>query len=125
VTIALVLDSSAMVAYARGNVAVGELLILADEEDSRVGLPGVALAQAFASTLDADHNMLRILIGNAGTVVLPLDDEVAERVGRFAHRTDLWTAHAVISATDAWANLVTAEPGKVAGLADEGMIIEI
>jgi len=125
VTIALVFDLSAMVAYARGSLAVGELLMLADEEDSLVALPGVALAQAFASTLDADRNMLRILVGLAGTVVLPLDDEVAERVGRFAQRTDLWTAHAVTSATDAWAHLVTAQPGKVAGLVDEEMIIEV
>jgi hypothetical protein len=124
-TISLVLDTSAMVAYARGSIAVGELLILVDEEANLVALPGVALAQAFADTVDAEHDMLRILAQTAPAVVLPLSDGVIEDVGRLATKTDVATAHAVTSATDAQAILVIAKPKTVDGLVPERMIIEV
>ena len=124
-TIGLVLDSSAMAAFAVGSVAVGELLVLVDEEASFVALPAAALAQAFARTERDDHDVLRMLVRGASSVVLPLDDGVAEDVGLVARRADVAKAHAATVATDASVVLVTAEPQEFVGLVDPGMIIEI
>jgi hypothetical protein len=124
-TIALVLDSSAMAAFAVGSVSVGELIMLVDEEARFVALPAAALAQAFARTSPEDHGVLRMLIRGARSVGAPLDAEVTEGVGLVARRSDLATAHAAVIATDTSAVLVTAEPDTFAGLVDKEMIIEI
>jgi hypothetical protein len=125
VTIALVLDSSAMAAFAVGSVSVGELIMLVDEESQFVALPAAALAQAFARTGADDRAVLRMLVRGPRSVVAPLDAEVTENVGLVARRSDLATAHAAVIATDMSAVLVTAEPDAFAGLVAKEMIIEI
>ena len=124
-TVALVLDSSAMAAFAVGSGPVGELIMLVDEESQFVALPAAALAQAFARTSPDDRGVLRMLVRGARSVVAPLDAEICEGVGLVARRCDLATAHAALIATDMSAVLVTAEPGVFAGLVDKEMIIEI
>jgi hypothetical protein len=123
-TIAVVLDSSAMVAFAIGSVAVGELLMLVDEEARFVALPAAALAQAFARTGPDDHHVLRMLVRGARSVVVPLDDETAEGVGLVARKADLARAHAATVATGSSAILVTAEPGEFTGLVSPHMIVQ-
>ncbi|GAA0895950.1 hypothetical protein [Virgisporangium aurantiacum] len=124
-TIALVLDSSAMAAFAAGSVSVGELIVLVDEEAQFVALPAAALAQAFARTGPDDRGVLRMLVRGARSVVAPLDADGSEGVGLVARRCDLATAHAAVVATDRSAVLVTAEPAAFAGLVDKEMIIEV
>jgi hypothetical protein len=122
----VVLDTSAMVAYARGSVAVGELIVLVSEESAgRVNLPVVALAEAYGRVDEADHPMLGLLKAGERSVVAPLDPGAAAHVGVVGRRIGLGTAHAVsvIAISDGY--LVTADLSSVKGLVDERLIIEI
>jgi hypothetical protein len=123
--IGLVLDASAMVEYARGSDAVGELLILAHEDAQSVCLPAVALAQAFADSEDAHHDMLRLPTAGRGVVVMPLAEGEVGQVGMLSRRTSVGTAHAVSTAVNSDAYLVTNQRKAVEALVDDRMIIEI
>ncbi len=124
-TAGAVLDPSAMVAYAGGSTAVGELLTMVAEEDRTVALPAAALAEAFSLVADADHLMLRLLCGHYGTIVAPLGQEDAEPVGVLAKAASVGVAHAVVLARDSQAYLVTAQLKAVAGLIDDELVIEV
>ena len=123
--IGLILDPSAMVEYARGSDAVGELLILACEDARFVGLPAAALVQAYADAPNTHHDMLRLLAAGRGAVVIPLATDGADQVGVLSRRTTTGTAHAVSATVDAGAYLVTNNAKTVEGLIEERMIIEI
>jgi len=123
--IGLVLDATAMVEYARGSDAVGELLILAQEDARFVGLPAAALVQAFADAPNGDHAMLRLLAAGPGAVVVSLGVDEAHQVGVLSRRTGVATAHAVKTTIETGAYLVTAQPKAVEGLIDGKMIVEI
>ncbi|HEX6683144.1 MAG TPA: hypothetical protein VF062_10130 [Candidatus Limnocylindrales bacterium] len=66
--LSLVLDTTAVVAYARGNLMVGELLDELRDEDNLFGVPDVCLAQARAQgapteglTLLRQHDRCQVL----------------------------------------------------------------
>jgi hypothetical protein len=124
-TIGLVLDASAMVAYARGSEAVGELIVLLGEERRDVALPVVALADAFGRSDESRHAMLRVLLGVAGAVPIPLDPIAAAAVGVLGRRLGLGVAHAVVLAAAYDAYLVTADASALRGLVDDDLIIEV
>jgi hypothetical protein len=124
-TLGLVLDPSAMVAYARGSEAIGELIILLAEENRTVALPAAALADAFGRCDDSEHAMLRVLAGAASNLVVPLDAADVAAVGVLGRRIGLGTAHAVAVAADYDSYFATVDPGTVRGLLDEDLIIEI
>jgi hypothetical protein len=125
VTLGLVLDPGAMVAYARGSEAIGELIILLAEEDRAVALPAVALADAFGRCDDGEHAMLRVLAGASSSLVVPLDQADAAAVGVLGRRVGLGTAHAVTVAVGFDSYFATVDPTAVRGLLDEDLIIEI
>jgi hypothetical protein len=125
VSIGLVFDPTAIADFARGSDAVGELLRLAGEDASLVGLPAAALAQAFTDVSNDGHGMLRLLALSRTTVVLPLTADDTEEVGIFSRLMRSGTAHAVVVALDAGAFLVTQAPRSVDAFVDPEMIIEV
>jgi hypothetical protein len=65
----LVLDTSALVAYASGSIDVGEPITEVANEGGRVVIPVVCLIEAAQS---ADEAMLNMLVGHSGCDVVPL-----------------------------------------------------
>ncbi len=120
---AVVLDPSAIRAYALGSVAVGELLMLLGEDGDRAALPAVAMADAWSDL--AHVEMLTYLMGHERTDVVPLDGSVVGEVGMLAGLTSLPLAHAIITARRLDTYLVTAQPKTLEGLIDRRMLIEI
>jgi hypothetical protein len=119
----VVLDPSAIRAYARGSLAVGELLMLLGEDGNAAALPAVAMADAFNGVVDVE--MLRHLMSHDRTHIVPLDHSDVEGVGSLGPRTSLGLAHAVVTSRRLDSYLVTAKPKAVEGLIKEGMIIEV
>jgi len=127
--IAVVLDASALLAYASSDPAVGELISEVSEVQRQVGVPATCLAQARAATstrLGAAH--LLLLTTSPDVVVLPLAPDGLSRadavlqVGEFARAAggDLALAHAAREALAHGAYLATREPARVKELLPEG-----
>jgi hypothetical protein len=109
-----VLDASAMVSYARPHVHVGELISEITDEGAVVGVPAVALLDAYAR-LRGDlvgRARLEYLAAMPGVRVLPLGESEAARVSTTVPLVggDLSRAHAVRVAVDNDAYYVTTEP---------------
>jgi hypothetical protein len=120
----VVLDASAIVAFTRGSIHVGELVAEVDEEHAAVGLPVLCLVEATRGT--ADPARLDLLVNHRAGVVL--GDEAADWralaatydiVGR------LDAAAAALAAIDLGCAVLTAQPGLYGGLAEGGPIIPI
>ncbi|GGM01406.1 MULTISPECIES: hypothetical protein [Micromonospora] len=117
VVIRAVLDASAMLSYSRGHVHVGELLLDISEEGAYVGLPTVALLDAYAQT-GADRltkARLKVLATLPGVAVLSLGAADAVEVANTVRlvKGDLARAHAVWTALDHDAYYLTSEPHLV------------
>jgi hypothetical protein len=122
----VVLDTSAMVAYARGGVAVGELIVMvAEEGNGTVALPVVALADAYGRADDADHPMLALLSNGTRSRLVRLDPATVDEVGSAGRRVGLGTAHALKIAVDFDRYLVTADAKSIAGMIEDRLILEI
>jgi hypothetical protein len=62
VSIRLVLDASAILFYARGSEAVGEIVAMITEDGDEVGVPAAALAEAYSRAKGSDGDMVRLLV---------------------------------------------------------------
>lgn len=69
-TIRLVLDTSAVLGWLRGSIAVGELIAEIDSEDGAVILPLPCLVQAAHQTGLLETDLLNVLIANPAVFVL-------------------------------------------------------
>jgi hypothetical protein len=119
----MVLDASAIRAYARGSVAVGEMLMMLGEEASVAALPAVALVEVFR---DREHiAMNRYILGHPHTEVVPLDVTDLEEVAQLSGLPSLGHAHAAVTVRRLTTFLMTEEPELFAGLVDKDMIIGI
>jgi len=111
-----ILDSSAIQSYGRGHVHVGEMITEIAVERLRVGVPAVALMDAYASFAGdpVARARLGILAEIPPTVVLALDRRDAEKAATVAPfaGNDLSLAHAAWAALQHRALLVTTEPEK-------------
>jgi len=109
-----VLDCSTVLSYARGHVHVGELLVEIADEDAFVGLPALALLDAFTQvgTDDAAHGRLDMLAALPVVAVLPLGSYEAAEVAPIVPlvKGDMSRAHAVWAALEGDAYYVTVEP---------------
>jgi hypothetical protein len=113
VEIRAVLDTSAMLSYARGHVHVGELLVEIADDGAYTGLPAVALLDAYTRVTDAPARArLGVLATLPSVAVLPLDAGEAADTATLAAlvKGDLGRAHAVWAALDHAAYYLTAEP---------------
>ena len=125
--IAVVLDTSALLAYVDGQVAVGELIAEVADEDRRVGVPAACLAAAHAATTSEVGSALLSLLMTAPAIrLLPLGadpgvDE-ARQVGAFARAAggDIATGHAARVALAYQAHYATTRPGLAVTVLPDG-----
>jgi hypothetical protein len=121
--IRIVLDTSAILAYARGSIHVGEPLAEVTDENAVAVLPSLCLAEA--RWMVGDPGRLKILLEHPATAVMaPSSDwrtlaELQKVVGT------LDATSAVALAMDHRGVVLTARSGLYAGLEDGGPIIGI
>lgn len=124
-TVRVILDASAIIAFTRESIDVGEVIAeVADEEGGAVGLPVLCLVEATRAVADTDR--LDLLVNHPASVILTPDPAswralavTYETVGR------LDAASAVLAAIDLGSSVLTGQPGLYAGLAGGGPIIPI
>jgi len=93
----IVFDTSAVMGYARGDIAPGELVMVVGEEDGTVGLPATCLAEAYAAAEGGEEDRLEYVSTAVPTVeVLPLAPMDAPAVGRLSRQASLGIAHAAL-----------------------------
>jgi hypothetical protein len=112
----VVLDASAIVAYTRGSIHVGEVITEVDAEGGGFAVPDAALVEA--SVVGADWDVLDVLLDHPACVRFP--DEVVDWRALAAMRILVGrpdAASAAWLALDADAGLLTAEPGTYADVA--------
>jgi hypothetical protein len=119
----LILDASAIVAFVRESVHVGEVIAQVDAEEAAVGLPVLCLAQA--KTMVDDVDRLNLLAGHDAAVVLSDPDDwqalaaTVDLVGRWD------AAAAALLALDSSLAVLTATPALYAGLGGGDLTIAI
>jgi hypothetical protein len=120
--IRLVLDTSAIRAFADGSIHVGETISQVDENGAAFGLPVACLAAAHK----ADVQMLRMLTGHDAGVLLTVapDDwqqwaAMADVLGR------LDAAAALLAASSFDCDVLTGEPDVYSVLGDDPPIVAI
>jgi hypothetical protein len=119
----IVLDTSAILAFTRGSVHVGEPISEVADEGGVSGLPTLCLAAA--KWMVDDHDRLQVLTEHPDTVVVhPSRDPFALGLVE-ASVGNLDASSTVLTAIDQRAFIMTARPGLYRGLIDSGPIIEI
>lgn len=125
--LAVILDASALIGYAKLHVAVGELVaMVAEDDDTLVGVPAAGYLVACWELGEDEHDLLRALVTGADRVVeiLPLlgpDTDQAAVLDVELGRHGL--GHAVIETLRHGATLATFEPGAAGcALADDSII---
>jgi hypothetical protein len=131
VNVRVVLDTSALVAYARlDGVAVGELIAMVEEDGgaSLVGIPAAAFVAAYTTVAPADRlRLVRMATTTEGvSVILPLlaadAVAVAEIEDRMPHRG---VAHAIVEARRFGALLATYAGGSVRGELSPDSVLDL
>jgi hypothetical protein len=121
--ILIVLDTSAILAYTRGSIHVGEPMAEVDNDGGVVGLPVSCLAEA--SWMVSDVDRLKLLAEHHATRLMTFSQdwpslaETVETVGRMD------AALAVLGAVGSGCDVLTACPGLYGGLEGGGPIIAI
>jgi hypothetical protein len=119
----LILDTSAILAYARGSIHVGEPVAEVDDEGAAVGVPIPCLAEA--SWMVGDLGRLSLLVNHPATELVSSSEdwsalrEALEIVGRHD------AASALRLAIDLDCDVLTAQPRLYGGMADGGPVIPI
>jgi hypothetical protein len=122
--IRVLLDASAIVAFTRGSIDVGEVIAEVADERAAVGLPLLCLAEA--SRAVADAHLLTLLAGHPASVVCgeePANWQALAATYAIVGRLD--AASAALAAIDQDVSVLTAEPGLYDGLAAGGPVIAI
>lgn len=122
--IRIILDTSAIVAYCRESVDVGELISEIADEDGAVGLPMLCLVEA--RTRLADNDLLDVLTKHPATDVLAPDvadwQALAALDGEIGRRD---ASTAMLDAVAYGVDILTATPGLYAGAITSSRIIEL
>ncbi|MET8152393.1 hypothetical protein ACIBSW_01705 [Actinoplanes sp. NPDC049668] len=125
-TIQAVLDRSALQSYAKGHLHVGELLIDVAADEAFIGVPAVALLEAYGTVIGNKHAtaLLKLILTLPGIAVIDLDAEAAEIVADEVQPAggDLARSHAVSAAKEHEAWYLTTEPTEVAELLPPGQV---
>ncbi|MEH1124223.1 hypothetical protein [Micromonospora sp. CPCC 206061] len=106
----LVLDATAVAAYGRGNVAVGEIIAEVADEDAAIAVPDICLIEG-AHQLDRDDwHVLDLLLAHSHVerLDLPQDWRDVAAAARLLGSTS--RAVAMLAAVDLRAYVLTAEP---------------
>jgi PIN domain len=118
VTVTVVLDTSAVLAYTKGSIAVGELLAIVADDGDTVLIPASCLAAACRHVANGgDEALLRLLSTAPSVALAPLTPEQAMEVGAKARRaTGIDAGHAAAEAIIHDAQLATQEPAEMSRL---------
>ena len=121
--IRLLLDTSAILAYTRGSIEVGELLSEVSDEGGVVGLPTLCLSSV--DWMVEDRARLDLLVKHQVTAVLGDTGDWAARaeLGENVGQPD--AVAAVMSAIDLDCDVLTGRPGLYGGLDDGGPVLAI
>ncbi|MFS8480207.1 MAG: hypothetical protein FWJ93_14850 [Micromonosporaceae bacterium] len=107
-TVTLVLDTSAVLAYAKGSIAVGELLSIITDDGDTVLIPATCLAEAHRRLADGEDRVLTILSTIPCVELSPLLPEQSAKVGRAARNGGgVDAAHAALEAVAREAQVAT------------------
>jgi hypothetical protein len=109
----LVLDTSAVLAYARGSIHVGETIAVAADDGGLFGVSPVCLAEAHRLVEDDRADGVPLLVNHPACVVLALPAEDWSALATWTKefgRVDL--AAAFLEATDRDGFVLTGEPGS-------------
>jgi hypothetical protein len=120
----VILDASAIVAFTRGSVDVGEVIAEVNDEYTAAGLPILCLVEATRAVADGDH--LELLVNHPATAVLtpkPEDWQALAAIYDTVGRLD--AASAVLAAIDLDCQVLTGQPGLYGGLAGGGPVIPL
>ncbi|OZV82510.1 hypothetical protein CA850_09600 [Micromonospora echinospora] len=127
--VAVVLDATALIAYTRGQVAVGELMAEVADEGRHVAVPAACLSAAYAAGRnDLDAAMLGLLMTSPVVRIVPLGPETARQVGVRARTVegDLAMGHAAVVALIHEAHFATTDPKAAAAvLPDRWSILDL
>lgn len=125
-TVTAVLDTSALLAYTKGSLAVGELLAIITDDGDTVLVPAACLAEAYRR-LDGESSLLSLLSGIPCVAHAPLRPEQAAEVGAVAAKGgSVHSGHAIVETVAADAQLVTNEAARMRGLLPRGWpVIEV
>jgi hypothetical protein len=119
----LVLDTSAILAFTRGSIHVGEPISEVADEGGVSGLPTLCLA--VAKWMVDDDDRLQVLAEHPDTVVVPAPEDPVALGAVETSVGNLDASSAVLTAIDQHAFIITARPGLYRGLIDSGPIVEI
>jgi hypothetical protein len=128
-TVAAILDTSALLAYAdpAAATAVGELLGEIHAEDRLIAVPAACLAAAYAAVGDDEFatEQLMLLRTASRIAFLPLAEDDAQQVGGYAHDAggDVAVGHAAHLAIQHEAYYATAQPKRAAAVLPPGWVI--
>lgn len=119
----LVLDATAIAAYGRATVAVGETIVEVADSNAVVGLPVACLAEALA--VDSTGRV-EVLARHPAVRVLPLPAEVWPVLGAAtALLRRVGAASAFLAAEEFDCDILTADPGRYVALGDDPPVIGI
>jgi hypothetical protein len=120
----IVLDTSAVAAYTRASIAVGEILSEITDEQGVALLPLPCLVEA-AHTVN-DPARLDLLVAHAAVVIYPGEpDQWRTLAAMYGIVGRLDAAMAALLALDAVVAVLTDEPGLYAGVDTGGLTIPI
>lgn len=107
-TVTLVLDTSAVLAYAKGSIAVGELLSIITDDGDTALIPATCLAEAHRHLADGEDELLTILSTIPCVELSPLLPEQSAKVGGAARTGGgIDAGHAALEAIAREAQLAT------------------
>ena len=122
--IRLVFDTSAIVAFTRGSIHVGELLAEIDDEHAAVALPLACLVDAVPAVADIDR--LELLVAHRATAVKTDEPALWQALAatcEIVGRAD--AAAAALAAIDHNVDVLTRTPLIYSGLDAGGLVIAI
>ena len=94
-TVAVILDTTALVAYARLDISVGELIFVVEEDGDSVGVPALCVLAAHDELSPDDRYWLDMFLSRTeGPLVLPLPGEDSWAVAASGKRHDVAHAYA-------------------------------
>ncbi len=106
-SVTVVLDTTAVLAYAKGSIAVGELLSIVADDGHTALIPAACLAEAHRRQAD-NSALLRVLAAAPCVELAPLMPEQAAEVGAGAGGSaGLDQGHAAVEAVARGAQLAT------------------
>jgi hypothetical protein len=123
-SIRVVLDASAIVAFTRESIHVGEVLAEIDDGRGAAAMPLQCLVEAIHAVADTER--LDLLVKHRATVLIsdePADWQVLAATYDIVGRVD--AASAALAAIDNECDVLTRHPGLYAGLNAGGLVIEV